>query len=224
MKYLPEALRTYWLALLFAAGNLVLLTSLYDRLPDPLPVLWNSDGEVIARLARPVGAMLLPVAQILLTLFLVAAPAIDPGALKTPETPRFFYPTAVAAVSLFLLFATSMLLAAALGAQISLPHALLEGLGVLTILVGNHLGKLPKNHAVGIRTPWTLSSEYVWERTHRFAAPLFVTTGFGLLLHGLLQPERLSGAFVGTIVVVTLLAPYCYSYVTWRRTLGPNAS
>jgi uncharacterized membrane protein len=223
MKYLPEALRTYWLALLFVAANLALLAIVYNRLPDPLPVLWNSDGEVIARFARPAGAMLLPLAQILLTWFLVAAPVIDPGALRTPEVPRF-YPTVVAVISLFLLFATTMLFAAALGAQVSLPHALLEGLGVLTILVGNHLGKLPKNYVVGIRTPWTLSSEYVWERTHRFAAPLFVTTGFGLLLHGLLQPEHLSGAFVGTIIVVTLLAPYFHSYVTWKRTLGQPAT
>lgn len=222
MTALPGAVRTYWLALLFAAAGIVLLTTTYHRLPDPLPVLWSADGEVLARLSRPIGALFLPALQLLLVGFLVAAPAIDPGAMRAPGAPRF-YPAAVAVISLFMLFVTATLFAAALGATFSPPHVLLEGLGVLAILVGNHLGKLPKNYVVGIRTPWTLASEYVWERTHRFAAPLFVTGGFGVLLNCLLQPAAINATFVATIIAVTLLAPYLYSYFAWKRALGQES-
>jgi uncharacterized membrane protein len=40
--------------------------------------------------------------------------------------------------------------------------------------IGNVLGKLRSNFFVGIRTPWTLSSEHVWDQTHRWAGRLFV--------------------------------------------------
>jgi uncharacterized membrane protein len=69
---------------------------------------------------------------------------------------------------------------------------------------------------VGIRTPWTLASDYVWERTHRFAAPLFVVGGSALFLHSVLQngPDAL---FITTIIAIITLAPFCYSYALWKR-------
>jgi hypothetical protein len=83
---------------------------------------------------------------------------------------------------------------------------------------------LPKNYVVGIRTPWTLSSDYVWERTHRFAAPLCFVVGVSLSGYCLVRQESLNFLIIGAIIAVTLLAPYCYSYVTWKRTLAADAT
>jgi len=50
--------------------------------------------------------------------------------------------------------------------------------GVLLIAVGNYLGKARRNAIFGLKTPWTLADETVWDRTHRF-------TGLGMVLGGI---------------------------------------
>jgi uncharacterized membrane protein len=223
MSPAPNTLRTYWLALLFALAGIALMTSVYARLPDSLPVLWGTDEQPIMWMTKSAAALLLPLVHLCCTVFLVTAPTIDPGSMRAAETPRF-YPLVVAGVSCLLLFATVVVVATALGSTMQPLHSLLGGLGVLVALVGNYLGKLPRNYVVGIRTPWTLSSDYVWERTHRFAAPLFVIGGVALLLHCLVAGDILNGPFVATIIGATVLAPYCHSYATWKQTLAANGT
>jgi uncharacterized membrane protein len=72
------------------------------------------------------------------------------------------------------------LLAAAAGVILPVPRLLCLLVGGLLILAGNVLGKLRPNHVVGIRTPWTLASDRVWDQTHRFAGFVLVATGLGL--------------------------------------------
>jgi uncharacterized membrane protein len=156
-------------------------------------------------------------------LFLVLAPTVDPSALRTREAPRF-YPVVVAMISGFLALTTGVLCAAALGTAPSVPHTLLGSAGLLVAVVGNYLGKLPRNYMVGIRTPWTLCNDHVWERTHRFAAPLFVCSGLALLVHCLSQRDSLSRPFVVTMIAIIMLAPYCYSFVTWKRISSAQAA
>jgi uncharacterized membrane protein len=202
--------RAYWLALLFMVLNVTLLATTYARLPDPIPLPW------IGGVAMPLGAMVLPLAHWIITLLLIAAPTVDPGAMRTLDTRRFYAPL-VAFISAFFLFATGLVFAAAMDSSLGLPRALLGAFGVLVALIGNYLGKIPKNYVVGIRTPWTLASDYVWERTHRFAAPLFVVGGSALFLHSVLCGESINAVFVTTIIVIIALAPFCYSYALWKR-------
>jgi len=216
MNFLCRLLGPFWLALLFAAHSLALLASLYGRLPETMPLVWSSAGEVLYAMDRPLGAALLPGLHLAIVLFLGVAPAVDPGALRSPSAPRF-YPAAVAMISAFLMFVTAVLFAASMGVEFSVPHALLGGAGALLVLIGNYMGKVPRNYMVGIRTPWTLSSDYVWERTHRFAAPLFVAGGLGLLLHSLSQRDSHSTSLVVAILAVTLGAPFCHSFLVWQR-------
>jgi uncharacterized membrane protein len=203
MKPFISLLRAYWLAFTFVLISLLLPAALYGRLPDPMPWMRNSDGTATQWMPRAWAALLLPLIQLLIFLFLVLAPTVDPGALRTRAAPRF-YPFVVATICSFLTLTVGLLCAAALGAAPSVPHTLLGSAGLLVAVVGNYLGKVPRNYMVGIRTPWTLCNDYVWERTHRFAAPLFVC-------------GPLSKPFVITTIAIVVLAPYCYSYVTWKR-------
>jgi uncharacterized membrane protein len=161
---------------------------------------------------------------VIIALFLIIAPTVDPGALRTREAPPRFYPTIIAFISGFLLLATCVVFATSLGYALSVPRVMLAGFGLLMAVIGNYLGKMPKNYVVGIRTPWTLSSDYVWERTHRFAAPLFFVVGVSLSGYCLVRQDSLNFLIIGAIIAVTLLAPYCYSYVTWKRTLAADAT
>lgn len=61
-------------------------------------------------------------------------------------------------------------------------RVIIAGTGIMFIVLGNYLPKTRQNWFLGVRTPWTLSSEYTWEKTHRLAGRLFFCVGFICLL------------------------------------------
>jgi uncharacterized membrane protein len=84
-------------------------------------------------------------------------------------------------------------------------------------VLGNYLGKTRSNFFAGVRTPWTLSSEYSWEKTHRLGGRLFVATGLATVAVSLLAGTPwdlyviLGGTFITVIVSIVM------SFVYWRR-------
>ncbi len=85
------------------------------------------------------------------------------------------------------------------------------------IVLGNYLGKVRKNFFIGIRTPWTLASDEVWNRTHRLGGWIFVLIGFFMFLNAFIRFSE--GWLIGSIVVVALI-PIVYSYVLYRKVEG----
>ena len=124
------------------------------------------------------------------------------------------YPTVVAATAGLMLYVTIFALFAASGAATPAPAHLMAGVGVFLAVVGNLFGKVTRNFFIGIRTPWTLASDQVWERTHRFAAPAFVLGGVLLAVASLSATSLMA---LVAILVVTVLVPVVYSYIVWRR-------
>ena len=84
------------------------------------------------------------------------------------------------------------------------------------------MGKLRHNWFVGIRTPWTLASEEVWTRTHRLAAPIWVSGGIVQLAGAFVRGTTGEVLFASTLAVMVLV-PIGYSYVLFRK-LPPAAS
>jgi uncharacterized membrane protein len=89
------------------------------------------------------------------------------------------------------------------------PAALCLMLAVL----GNYLTTVQPNYFVGIRTPWTLESPVVWQRTHRFGGRLFVAAGLLGLLGCLLVPET-AAPFVA-LGLLLLAAAAAVGYSAW---------
>jgi uncharacterized membrane protein len=90
------------------------------------------------------------------------------------------------------------------------------GLPLLFVLLGNVMGQIRYNYFVGIKTPWTLASEEVWQKTHRTAARVWVVAGLAGALAAFLP------AAVGTpLLLIALTAagfiPIVHSYLLWRR-------
>ena len=63
---------------------------------------------------------------------------------------------------------------AAVAGEVVITRAMLAGLMIMFGLMGNVMGKVRRNFWVGVRTPWTLASDRVWNDTHRLAGQLFV--------------------------------------------------
>jgi uncharacterized membrane protein len=89
--------------------------------------------------------------------------------------------------------------------------------GGLFILIGNYLSKFPRNFFVGIRTPWTLASDEVWNRTHRLGGWVFILAGLVLAATAFF-PGAMPVVIV--VVVVAALVPVLYSLWLYRRLHG----
>jgi uncharacterized membrane protein len=107
-----------------------------------------------------------------------------------------------------------LIVLAGLGIGIDISRAMVGGICLMFTLMGNVLGKVRRNFFIGIRTPWTLASEPVWNATHRFGALTFFAGGLtGLFFAIFNAPFWLPM----TAIVASGLAPVVYSLVLYKR-------
>ena len=93
---------------------------------------------------------------------------------------------------------------------------------VLFIFIGNFLPKLRSNFFMGVRTPWTLSSDTVWTKTHRLAGPIFMLAGLIGIPFALLAPvHQMTFVILGLILPASLI-PVAYSWWLWRQEQSEN--
>jgi uncharacterized membrane protein len=151
----------------------------WGRLPTKLAVRWNLHGDPVGYMDRDLSLTIMPAVAVVLTVFFVGLPALMPARSRLERSAVAW--TAVWMVALAdLLFSQVMMIAANLGAPLDIPRVCAVGAAVVIFVVGNWLGKLRYNFLIGVRTPWTLADERVWDKTHRFAGRLLVL--FAILL------------------------------------------
>lgn len=208
-------LRRFWLAMTLVAASFATAAALYGRLPATIPTHWNAQG-IDGWMPKWPGAFVGPGGALAILVFLIL---IEPQ--QTDDDPEGlkarYYPTIVAAVSGIFLYATISVLMAGMGWRVDMPSHAAIGLGLLFVVLGNILGKVPQNGVVGIRTPWTLADKEVWRRTHRVAGWLLVLAGVFTAITGSMGFRVAPGLIaIGAAAVVSA----AYSYVVWRRLNG----
>lgn len=197
----------------------------WPELPATMEIHWTAAGEADGTTSRAVGVLGIPVlAALLLGLFAVL-PTIDPLG-ENVEAFRGYYDGFVLVLVAFLLGVHGVILAANLGIDVPMVLVVMIGTGAFLAYVGVLLQHAEPNWFVGIRTPWTLSSETVWERTHAVAGPTFVLAGAGIAVVGVVAwaldvPEVLTPALLG-IVLVAAFVPIGYSYYCYRELGAPE--
>ena len=86
-------------------------------------------------------------------------------------------------------------------------------MGCIFIVIGNYMPKMKQSYTIGIKLPWTLSSEENWYRTHRFAGYTFMLGGVFVIVAGFMQLMWV--AFVALLVMSGL--PMVYSYILYKK-------
>lgn len=89
--------------------------------------------------------------------------------------------------------------------------------GTLIAILGNYMGKLKSTFTVGIRTPWTLSSDDVWRKTHRFGGKLFMAAGLIVAVGSLILPPETQFTLMMVTILPATLIPIVYSWMLWRK-------
>ena len=189
--------------------------AMYSRLPDRIPVHWDEAGRINGYTSRAWGVWLMPVVLLAIAIILPRLPAIDPRRANY-EKFRPSYDLVVNAVMTLIVVMHVAMLGVGAGWPVPMERMTPLLVGALFVVIGNVLPRARSNWLFGIRTPWTLSNDRVWERTHRLGGLLFVVAGVLLSLSALVLPaSSLPLIIVG--VVVAAVVPVVYSYFAWRQ-------
>jgi uncharacterized membrane protein len=205
---------THIVVLLVLAGAIVAGIVAYPRLPAEVVTHWNAAGEPNGYGSRLVGVALMPAITLLMYVLFLLIPQIDPLKHNIASF-RGYFNGFIAAIVLFMAYLQGLTLALNLGVQFNLSAALMPALGALFYIAGSLVGHARPNWFIGLRTPWTLSNEEVWNRTHRLGAVLFKILGVLTVLSIFLPGQWALWVVVGFALLVAVWS-FVYSY--WAYT------
>jgi uncharacterized membrane protein len=195
------------------AGTLVA----YPALPNVVPIHWDAHGQVNGW--GPKWSLFLygPGGMLLIVLMFAALPWLSPKKFEV-DSFRATYLYIMIVIVAMMACCQGLILLAALGSlsgvAFDISRAIEGGVCLLMALLGNVLGKVRRNFFVGIRTPWTIANEHVWNRTHRFAAKTFFAGGLlGLAAVVLRAPFWMPIA----AILIAALVPAAYSLVFYKQ-------
>lgn len=213
-------LKSEGLSLVLIVAAWALAVWYWPQLPDPMPTHWGANGQPDGWMPKPWGAFVGPFAATFVYVVMTLSPYLDPRS-RNWEAFADLYPVLKTSVSAVMLFITYLALSAAASPEQSLPASrLMVAIGLLFVVLGNYLPKVRSNFFVGIRTPWTLSSDEVWVRTHRFAGKLMVVLGLVLIVCAWLPGNWAAGIVIGASLGLAILS-FGYSYWLYRRLVKP---
>jgi uncharacterized membrane protein len=214
--------------LVWTAGA-VLVTSLitagtWASLPTTgeIPVHWGPDGtpdRFGGHLEAGLTLLAMPVITLFVGLVLAFAPSFDPRKANIEKGRRAYLAVWISVMLLLVLVqgGVARMMTAGLEADSgSFVRWVIAGSALMIIVIGNYLPKTRSSFFFGVRTPWTLSSDIAWEKTHRFAGPLFMLAGaLGLagafLFNGIWLAMQLT-----VLIMAAALVSVVYSYFAWK--------
>src|SRR3990172_2155610 len=206
---------TITIVLVLIVASIFIGLALWNQLPDQMASHWNENDQVDGTMPRFWGVFMMPLIALgMLGLFMIV-PAIDPLKANIAQF-RGTFNLFIVLMIVFLLYVHGLTIVWSLGYQnFRMSSAMLPFVGLLFIFIGYLLRKAKRNFFIGIRTPWTLSSDTVWDETHRLGSILFMISGVLAVI---------GGFFGGMIAFWMLLVPLIgstffmgiYSYVLFQ--------
>jgi uncharacterized membrane protein len=183
-------------------------------LPDRVVTHWGLNGEPDGWSSRTTAVFILPAFGLGLAALLAFLPRIDPRRESFPQHASTWWILGNG-ILVFLSVIHVAALGYSLGWPIPISRIVVIGVGALFILIGNFMTRMRPNWFMGIRTPWTLSSEVAWRKSHRVGGYGFVAGGILAILAGLLRPAWAHWIMLVSIGV-TVIGTVIYSYFVWR--------
>jgi len=186
----------------------------YPQFPDRVASHWNAQGQVDGYMSKFWGLFLLPIILLGMWLLFLVIPKIDPLKHNIEKFRKYFDAfIALVVLSLFYIYVLTILWN--LGKTFDMGRAMMPAIGILFFYAGVLISHAKRNWFIGIRTPWTLSSDNVWDKTHKLGAKLFKIAGVIAFLGIFSQ-----GAAIWLVLVPAIffsLYIIIYSYFEYKK-------
>jgi uncharacterized membrane protein len=194
--------------------SFILSAYFYPQMPEQVASHWNAQGQVDGYMSKSWGLFFIPFVLVGLALLFLAIPRIDPLKVNI-EAFRKYYDGFVILFFVFMLAIHFQVILWNIGLQISPNVVMPIALGLLFFYAGILCENAKRNWFVGIRTPWTLSSDRVWDKTHQIGGKLFKVAGVITFLGVFFQNYALF--FIVAPVLVVVVYTVVYSYVEYQK-------
>ncbi len=190
---------------------------LWNSMPDAMASHWGTDDQVNGYMPKFWGLFMVPLMTAGMLALFMLIPLIDPLKANIAQF-REYFNGIIVLITVFMLYVHVLTLAWNMGAtNFRLSAALLPAMGLLFVFMGLMISKAKRNYFIGIRTPWTLSSDSVWDQTHRVGGKLFIASGVLALLGAFFPGQAIW--FIMVPVMGSSLFTVGYSYYVYQREL-----
>ena len=209
----------YWaLALTLAASSWIGTAIIYTQLPETIPIHWDIHGKVNGYGTKST-LIIVPIATLGFLGFFRCLSYISPKGYEVDTFRSTVVFLMVCVIGLFTILQGVILLVTwqtvmRVAHPVDIGRVMFASLFLFLALIGNQMGKIRRNFYIGVRTPWTLASERVWNDTHRLAAWSLVA---GSLIGFLTVVAGLSLVLAFAVVIVSALIPVVYSFVHYKQ-------
>jgi immunity protein, SdpI family len=202
-----------WLILLIP---FIAFTILQKKLPENMPTHFDAYNHVNGYMHPLQFILLIGGINILLYLLLIFLPLIDPKRANYYLFSKAYFVIRLS-VSLMLAAPACFNMIYATGDHINIVKLIILIVLFFFIVFANYMGNIRPNWFVGIRTPWTLSNETVWRKTHQLSGRLLFFSAlagfiFELFINGI-NPVFV----VYPVVTIGLIIPAVYSYFEYKK-------
>ena len=183
---------------------------LWNKLPDTMATHFGSDNTPNGWSSKTFTVIGLPLLLLVLHWVSVGVTLNDP---KKKNIGKMMFTVVFWIIPIVSLFANGATLLYALGWKVDISLIISILVGFAFILLGNYLSKNRQNYTVGIKLPWTLSSEENWDKTHRMASKLWVVGGILIIANGFIRNTIL----LLFVLIILIVVPTSYSFFLYRK-------
>ena len=201
--------------LLMAAPFLMIL-AVYNKLPAEVPMHWNVHGE-IDRYGSRNELFLIAGINVFLGVFMSAMAKIDPKQKNYTRFRETYEWMIIWTLGFMTVLMGVVLVETMQPGTLNISKVVCAMVGILFVVLGNMMPKVKQNFFTGVKTPWALSSDAVWNKTQRLGGKCLVIGGILIMGSALLSSGEAAVFMIILVAVLVTVAPLVMSYIWYRK-------
>jgi len=186
----------------------------YAQMPSMMASHWNAKGQVDGYVSKFWGVFLMPIILIGLLFLFMLIPRIDPLKENIKKFRKYF-DIFIVLITIFLFYIYCLTLFWNIGRRFDMGIFIMPTIGIIFYYSGILMENAKRNWFIGIRTPWTLSSENVWDKTHKVGSKLFKIAGVISFIGILFSQYAIFLVLISAISASIYLI--IYSYLEYKK-------
>jgi uncharacterized membrane protein len=203
-----------WIIFSLAILSIIIAIIFYFKMPSVVVTHWGIDNQPNGSMSSFWGSFLMPIVMVFLALLLVFIPRADPMKKNIEKFNKYYFNFCILILSFFVVI-QGFVIAWNLGYKININRIIVPAFSIIFFYMGVLLMNAKQNMSIGIRTPWTLKSEKVWNETHRRTSVLMKIVA--LIMLGGLFFEKLAFVLLIAPLIIVVIYSFVYSYVLYEK-------
>ena len=179
---------------------------------------WGADGRADGWMEKPLGLYLVPSLTAFFYFIFLIIPKIEICPANVEHFADQFWGFKVIFVFMMAaIYIAALIPSLGIWGNFDPLYVIVPAVALMFFYVGHMLSFTRRNYFIGIRTPWTLADERIWEKTNHFGSKLFWICG-ALALISLVSPIDMRLWIVLLPIIFAIVCIYFYSLYLYKKT------